>query len=54
MPSNKLLDYVLAGKPIVAYNIPAVREFFKDYLLKILMKPNNCARLAGAILYVFF
>jgi len=48
--SNKLLDYVASGKPIVAYSLPSVREVLKEYPLKILVEPNNPRRLAEGIL----
>jgi len=48
--SNKLLDYVASGKPIVAYDLAPVREVLKEYPLKVLVKPNNPRELARGIL----
>jgi len=48
--SNKLLDYVASGKPIVAYDLAPVREVLREYPLKILVEPNNPGELARGIL----
>jgi len=48
--SNKLLDYVASGKPIVAYELAPVREMLKEYPLKVLVKPNSPRELARGIL----
>ena len=48
--SNKLLDYVASGRPIVGYSTRAIREFLANYPLKILVEPNNPLKLAEGIL----
>jgi len=48
--SNKLLDYVASGKPIVAYSLSPVRNVLKEYPLKILVEPNNPKSLAEGVL----
>lgn len=48
--SNKLVDYVASGRPIVGYSIKAIREFLSSYPLKILVEPNNPLKLAEGIL----
>jgi len=48
--SNKLLDYVASGKPIVAYDLAPVREVLRGYPLKVLVEPNNPKELARGIL----
>jgi glycosyltransferase involved in cell wall biosynthesis len=50
IPSNKIYDYMLAGKPIVAYKTPATAETLKTYPMKILVKPNDAYALAEGII----
>jgi glycosyltransferase involved in cell wall biosynthesis len=50
LPSNKVYDYMLAGRPIVAYRTPAVETALGDYSMRILVEPNNPVELAKGIL----
>jgi glycosyltransferase involved in cell wall biosynthesis len=50
IPSNKIYDYMLAGRPIVAYRTPATTETLKTYPMKILVKPNDVYALAEGII----
>jgi len=49
IPSNKVYDYMLAGKPIVAYKTPAIEETLSKYRMRILTEPNNPVALAKGI-----
>ncbi len=49
IPSNKIYDYMLAGRPIVAYRTPAVDETLKNYSMYISVKPNDPIELAKGI-----
>jgi glycosyltransferase involved in cell wall biosynthesis len=49
MPSNKVYDYVLSGRPIVAYRTPAVVEVLGKYPMRVLVKPNDPQSLAEGI-----
>lgn len=51
--SNKLLDYMMSGRPIVAYTLPSIREFLERYPCKLLVKPDDPIELAKGILNVF-
>jgi glycosyltransferase involved in cell wall biosynthesis len=50
IPSNKIYDYMLAGRPIVAYGIPAVTETLETYPMKIFINTNNVHALARGII----
>ena len=50
IPSNKIYDYMLAGRPIVAYRTPATVETLRSYSMKILVKPNDAHALARGII----
>ncbi|MEM0488983.1 MAG: glycosyltransferase [Candidatus Bathyarchaeia archaeon] len=50
LSSNKLLDYMSSGKPIVSYALPSVIRVLKDYPLKVLVEPNSPDKLAEGIL----
>lgn len=45
----KILEYMACGKPIVASNLPVVRELVTPYQEAILAEPNNTQALALAI-----
>ncbi|MEM3393657.1 MAG: glycosyltransferase, partial [Candidatus Methanomethylicia archaeon] len=47
--SNKLLDYIATGKPIVAYALRPVKDLLAKYPLKVLVKPNDPVALANGI-----
>jgi glycosyltransferase involved in cell wall biosynthesis len=49
VPSNKVYDYVLSGRPIVAYRTPAVVEVLSKYPMRVLVKPNDPQSLAEGI-----
>jgi len=49
IPSNKVYDYMLAGKPIIAYKTPAIEEMLSKYKMYILTEPNNPVALAKGI-----
>jgi glycosyltransferase involved in cell wall biosynthesis len=49
MPSNKVYDYVLSGRPIVAYRTPALVEVLSKYPMCVLVKPNDPQSLAEGI-----
>jgi glycosyltransferase involved in cell wall biosynthesis len=49
VPSNKVYDYVLSGRPIVAYRTPAVVEVLSKYTMRVLVKPNDPQSLAKGI-----
>ncbi|WP_083494630.1 glycosyltransferase family 4 protein [Pyrodictium occultum] len=50
LPSNKLLDYIASGKPIVGYDLPSIRHLLYKYEPKILVKPNDPEALASGII----
>ncbi len=50
LPSNKLLDYMASGRPIVSYDLPSVSPLLKKYPYKILAEPNKPEKLATGIL----
>lgn len=45
----KLFEYMAAGKPIVASDLPAVREVLRDGENALLVKPGDAASLASGI-----
>jgi len=49
IPSNKIYDYMLAGRPIVAYRTITALETLKKYPMHILVKPNDPKSLADGI-----
>lgn len=48
--SNKLLDYMVSGKPIVAYALPSVKELLQNYPIKLFVEPDNPVELAKGII----
>ncbi|MBS7612608.1 glycosyltransferase [Candidatus Bathyarchaeota archaeon] len=50
LPSNKLLDYIASGRPIISYALPSIFPLLKRYPLKVLVKPNDPRELANGIL----
>lgn len=50
LSSNKLLDYMASGRPIVAYALPSVLPLLKEYPFKILAEPNKPEKLPSSIL----
>jgi glycosyltransferase involved in cell wall biosynthesis len=50
LPSNKIYDYMLAGRPIVAYKTPAIEEVLSRYDIRILVEPNNPMALAKGVI----
>ena len=52
LPSNKLLDYVAAGRFIVGYALQSVKDFLTGYPYKKLVRTNNYQELARAIVEV--
>ncbi|EOG3621197.1 glycosyltransferase family 4 protein [Pseudomonas putida] len=47
--SNKLFEYVQAGLPIVASDLPEIRKIMNEYDLGLLVKPGNDEALAAAL-----
>ena len=47
--SNKLFEYVQAGLPVIASDLPEIRLIVQKYDLGLLIKPGDSAALAGAI-----
>jgi glycosyltransferase involved in cell wall biosynthesis len=45
----KLFEYLAAGRPIVASNLPAVREILTDGINAVLVEPGNVTALATAL-----
>ena len=45
----KLFEYLAAGRPIVASNLPALREVLTDGINAVLVEPGNAAALASAV-----
>jgi glycosyltransferase involved in cell wall biosynthesis len=45
----KLFEYLAAGRPIVASNLPALREVLTDGINAVLVEPGNAAALASAL-----
>lgn len=50
LPSNKLLDYIASGKPIVSYSLKPVARLLSLYPYKYLAEPNNPYDLAQGII----
>jgi glycosyltransferase involved in cell wall biosynthesis len=50
IPSNKIYDYMLAGRPIVAYETPAIAKTLEAYPMKIFAKANDPHELAQGII----
>jgi len=50
IPSNKIYDYMLTGKPIVAYKTPATIKTLENYSMKVLVESNNVKALAQGII----
>lgn len=53
IPSNKIYDYLLSGRPIVAYKTMAVVEVLKKYPYSIFVKPNDPEALAEGVIKAF-
>jgi glycosyltransferase involved in cell wall biosynthesis len=53
IPSNKIYDYMLSGRPIVAYKTMAVVETLKKYPYAIFVKPNDPEALADGVIKAF-
>jgi len=51
IPSNKIYDYMMSCKPIVAYDIPIIRRMLSKYPYKILVKPNDPPSLMQGIMH---
>lgn len=47
--SNKLFEYVIAGLPVVASDMPEIRKVVKQHELGLLVEPGNTEALAEAI-----
>jgi glycosyltransferase involved in cell wall biosynthesis len=45
----KLFEYMAAGRPIVASDLPAIREVLRDDIDALLVPPGDAAALADAI-----
>jgi glycosyltransferase involved in cell wall biosynthesis len=45
----KLLEYMACRRPIVAANLPVVRELVRDGVEALLFEPDNAADLAGCL-----
>jgi glycosyltransferase involved in cell wall biosynthesis len=45
----KLFEYLASGRPIVASNLPAVREILTDGINGVLVEPGSAASLAAAL-----
>ncbi len=50
---NKLFDYLSRGIPIIASDLPAIKDFMTNNVEGILFPPENAERLAAAILEIF-
>lgn len=50
---NKLFDYLSRGIPIVASDLPAIKDFIKNNIEGKLFQPGNAENLASAILEIF-
>jgi len=49
MSSLKLFEYMAASRPIIATDLPTIREVLKDNYNAILIKPDSAEELAAAI-----
>jgi len=47
--SNKLFEYVQAGLPVVASDLPEIRRVVREYDLGVLVPPGDSAELAAAL-----
>ena len=47
--SNKLFEYLVAGLPIVATNLPEIRKIVREFDLGCLVEPGDTIQLADAI-----
>ncbi len=47
--SNKLFEYVQAGLPVVASDLPEIRRVVREYDLGLLVPPGDSAELAAAL-----
>lgn len=47
--SNKVFEYIMAGLPIVASDLPEIRKLIKSFHLGLLVKPGYGAELVSAI-----
>jgi len=47
--SNKLFEYLVAGLPIVATNLPEIRKIVREFDLGCLVAPGDTVQLAEAI-----
>ena len=47
--SNKLFEYVMAGLPVVASDLPEIRRIVRDHDLGLLVRAGDTDELAGAI-----
>nr|WP_281504458.1 glycosyltransferase family 4 protein [Chromohalobacter sarecensis] len=47
--SNKLFEYVIAGLPVVASDMPEIRKVVRQHALGLLIEPGDTAALAEAI-----
>jgi len=47
--SNKLFEYVMAGLPVIASNLPEIRKIVNGYDLGVLVEPGNIAELVLAL-----
>jgi glycosyltransferase involved in cell wall biosynthesis len=48
----KLFEYMASGKPIVASDLPAIREVLSHNTNSILVPPDNPEALAGGVRYI--
>lgn len=47
--SNKLFEYVMAGLPVVASNLPEIRKVVESHDLGLLVEPGNTGALVAAL-----
>ena len=47
--SNKLFEYAMAGLPVIASDMPTIRELIGKYKFGILVKPGSCQELLEAV-----
>ena len=46
---NKFFEYVMAGTPLIASDIPTFRQFNSEYEVAILVDPSNITRISEAM-----